>query len=236
MNDFKKSEVAALLVACHRCCCICHKFCGIRIETHHIHPKAEGGSSRIDNAIPVCFDCHAEINSYNPDHPRGRKFTPEELRKHKEQWIALCGDKADMVLRMGTVSEAGPVEALLNELEFNILVAQARLPSERGCPLKDTQFNRAIERGAIWTLPETVRHAILNAYASVGRANHFVDAELRLEDPGNIHTHHRLAESQIQWVIKDAAGKCREAQEILEAFLGIEEETQDGCNSGRTAE
>jgi len=33
---------------------------------------------------------HAEIHSYNDKHPRGRKFRPEELHGHKEQWLEIC--------------------------------------------------------------------------------------------------------------------------------------------------
>ena len=87
---FKQNEVDDLLIKCHRRCCICHRYCGVRMEIHHIIPKSEGGSDAIDNAIAVCFDCHAEIKHYNPKHPRGRCFTPNELKGHKEQWSAFC--------------------------------------------------------------------------------------------------------------------------------------------------
>ena len=41
--------------------------CGVKIETNHMHPHAEGGTDEIADAIAVCFECHAEIH-YN-DHP-----------------------------------------------------------------------------------------------------------------------------------------------------------------------
>ena len=31
------------------------------METDHIVQAADGGLDTIDNAIPVCFECHAEI-------------------------------------------------------------------------------------------------------------------------------------------------------------------------------
>ena len=68
---FNRSEASELLVACHRRCCICHRYCGIKIELHHIEPRGDGGVDAIDNAIPVCFECHAEIQLYNDSHPRG---------------------------------------------------------------------------------------------------------------------------------------------------------------------
>ena len=82
--------VERLLVACHRQCCICHKPAGTKMEIHHIIPKSEGGEDTEENGIPLCFDCHAEVAAYNPQHPKGRRYTPSELRKHKEQWFAIC--------------------------------------------------------------------------------------------------------------------------------------------------
>jgi hypothetical protein len=60
------------------------------MEIHHIVPSSEGGQDTEDNGIPLCFDCHADVGAYNTKHPKGRKFTPSELRKHKEQWFAIC--------------------------------------------------------------------------------------------------------------------------------------------------
>lgn len=74
------------LVACGRYCCICHKFCGNKIEIHHIKAKADGGADTFDNAIPLCFDCHAEVRQYDPRHPKGTKFTENELRQHRDKW------------------------------------------------------------------------------------------------------------------------------------------------------
>ena len=49
------------LVSCGRKCCVCHKFCGNNMEIHHIKAKADGGEDSFENAIPLCFDCHAEV-------------------------------------------------------------------------------------------------------------------------------------------------------------------------------
>ena len=76
---FPRDQVSELLARRHRRCCVCHRFCGVKIETDHIKPKEQGGGDSIENAIPVCFECHAEIHSYNDKHPRGRKFLPEDL-------------------------------------------------------------------------------------------------------------------------------------------------------------
>lgn len=77
------------LVACGRHCCICHKFCGNKIEIHHIKPRAKGGADSFDNAIPLCFDCHAEVGQYNSEHPKGTKFSEAELKRHRDNWYKL---------------------------------------------------------------------------------------------------------------------------------------------------
>ncbi len=86
--SFSKEVVDAALVASGRCCCICHKFCGVRIETHHIRPTSKGGEDCFENCIPLCFDCHAEVEHYNDQHPKGRKFSESELRKHRDTWFS----------------------------------------------------------------------------------------------------------------------------------------------------
>jgi HNH endonuclease len=76
------------LVACGRRCCLCHKFCGLKIELHHIDQKAEGGLDTYDNCIPLCLDCHADMRSYDHKHPKGTKYTPSELRRHRDGWYS----------------------------------------------------------------------------------------------------------------------------------------------------
>jgi hypothetical protein len=81
------AEVAErALLACARYCSLCHKFCGNKIETHHIVP--EGGDT-FENCIPLCFDCHAEVGQYNTQHPKGRKFSTTELQAHRDRWYQL---------------------------------------------------------------------------------------------------------------------------------------------------
>ena len=76
------------MIACGRSCCICHKFCGNKMEVHHIKTQRDGGDDTFDNAIPLCFDCHAEVKSYNPHHPKGIKFTDSELKRHRDEWYS----------------------------------------------------------------------------------------------------------------------------------------------------
>lgn len=75
------------LVACGRHCCLCHKFCGLKIEIHHIKPRAEGGPDTLENAIPLCFDCHADMRTYDANHPKGTKYTEAELIRFRDDWF-----------------------------------------------------------------------------------------------------------------------------------------------------
>lgn len=72
------------LIKCKRYCCLCGQFKGVGIEVHHIIQRSEGGEDTLDNAIPLCFDCHCLIGNYNPKHPKGNRYTPSELRYYRD--------------------------------------------------------------------------------------------------------------------------------------------------------
>lgn len=83
---FSEDTKIKVMVACGRHCCICHKFCGNNMEIHHIKAQADGGNDTFENAIPLCFDCHAEVRQYDPRHPKGIKFSEKELILHRDSW------------------------------------------------------------------------------------------------------------------------------------------------------
>lgn len=86
---FSPAVKARIFVRCARICCLCFKQCGTCIEAAHIVAEADGGPNDDENAIPLCFDCHEEIGSYNPRHPKGNKFTPEELVQRRDALYQL---------------------------------------------------------------------------------------------------------------------------------------------------
>jgi hypothetical protein len=145
----------------------------VKIETDHIKQKANDGTDDIENAIPVCFDCHAEIHSYNDQHPRGRKYTTKELRQHKKQWLEVCDTMSAQVLNEHRTSdvEVGPVQALIDEIEFNIVAARAGAEQQSGCPLRDEQFTRAIHSGSLSLLLPKLKISIIDAYVAAGHAS-----------------------------------------------------------------
>lgn len=74
-----------VLLWCDRHCCLCKKACDVNIEVHHLLPKAKRGTDEIDNAIPLCFDCHGRVEHYNPKHPKGNMYKIEELKARRNQ-------------------------------------------------------------------------------------------------------------------------------------------------------
>jgi len=82
---FSSNIRTMVLLWCDRHCCLCKKACGVNIEVHHLVQESEGGSNDIDNAIPLCFDCHSEVTRYNEKHPRGTKYKVDELKTRREQ-------------------------------------------------------------------------------------------------------------------------------------------------------
>lgn len=170
-SGFNRREVAALLVRCHRRCCICHRFCCTKIETDHIVPAAESADHSIENAIPVCFDCHAEIHAYNPSHPRGRRFTSDELRAHREQWLQICETRPEIFVEAASQVDIGPLQGLLDELDYNLVISRNLDIESLGFQFHDTQMDRAIREGVISVLDDDLRIAISSAYGAVSLAN-----------------------------------------------------------------
>lgn len=212
---FPREAVAQLLMQCHRRCCVCHRFCGVKMETDHIVPAEQGGSDDIGNAIPVCFECHAEIHSYNDKHPRGRKFTSDELRAHKEQWLSICRDRPEVLVNAYREIDVGPLQALIDELEFNVAVAEAESNGDLGCQFLHAQFLRAIQHGSIATLRDEVRIAVLDAYRAMGSANPAIAAAMQQPVGLPMTTMRKEARKHLL----AAKPKIAEAKKQLLAFL-----------------
>jgi hypothetical protein len=85
-KDFKPEIAIKTLLWCERHCCLCGKACSTGIEVAHID---RDGPPTLDNAIPLCFDCHERTGSYDPKHPRGRRYGPRELRARRDQVYEL---------------------------------------------------------------------------------------------------------------------------------------------------
>lgn len=169
---FPAEDAQRLLAECHRRCCICHRFCGVKMELDHIVPRSEGGRDEIENAVPVCFECHAEIHLYNDMHPRGRKFRPGELRSHKTQWLQICRDQPRVLVDTQRIADVGPLQALIDELEFNAAAGRScDDPNQAVCPFETGEFNRAISEAVLSLLGDDLKTALYRAYIQAKAAN-----------------------------------------------------------------
>jgi len=77
---FPKKDRIKLLQWCDRHCCMCEKQCTTDIEIHHF----DRTRNDLDNAIPLCLNCHHEIEKYNIDHPIGTKYNIDEIKAKRD--------------------------------------------------------------------------------------------------------------------------------------------------------
>jgi len=219
---FPQTEVNDLLARCHRRCCICHRFCGVKMELDHMDPKGEGGSDNIENAIPVCFECHAEIHSYNPKHPRGRKFRSAELRKHKAQWLKVCEEKPEVFASIPRDSDVGPLQALIDELDFNIAVTRTQgVRGRLGASFLDEQFRAAMAKGVVSVLNDDLREAIIEVYVEVEDLNQVISRAVVSDRLALQAAINRLSSERERLVSLFEAARTK----LLE-FLGSEDEEE----------
>lgn len=83
--SFPESVRVSVLIKCKRHCCLCGNYAGINMELHHIKQQADGGLDTEENCIPLCFNCHVAVKSYNPHHPKGLKYTEKELVARRDE-------------------------------------------------------------------------------------------------------------------------------------------------------
>ena len=67
--------------------------------------------------------------------------------------------------------EVGPIQAMIDEIEFNRAAARAGAEHRSGCPLRDEQFARAIRSGSLSLLLPELKTTIIDAYVAAGHAN-----------------------------------------------------------------
>src|ERR1700740_1352983 len=137
--SFPQTVKDAAMVACERHCCLCHQFKGTKIQWHHIVPRADSGEDTFENCIPLCFDCHAEVEAYNPKHPKGTKHSANELKQRRDAWYQEVRNRR--TLRDSVRPSNEPIE--LESFE------EARSMAEMN-PTDKTNLRRGVVRG--WQL------------------------------------------------------------------------------------
>lgn len=133
----------------------------------------------------------------------------------KEQWLRICRDRPEVFNNAVRNADVGPLQALIDELEFNSIVADhSGDPLAVGCPFHDEQFHRAIREGSIATLHDTLKQAILEAYRAIGFANHLIAATT---------TSVRVDEKNAALnAVRQTKSKVTAARDDLLRFLGSE--------------
>jgi hypothetical protein len=88
--DFNAIEVSSLLAKCHRRCCVCHCFCGVKIELDHVEPQADGSSDEIQvwRSSPRASLCRNLQPGYSC-----RSRPPEEARKAAKHLVSHNHDR-----------------------------------------------------------------------------------------------------------------------------------------------
>ncbi|MFH1940707.1 MAG: hypothetical protein ABIL68_01285 [bacterium] len=82
-KDIDEETRSKLFLWSERHCCFCGKACSTNIEIHHI--DCDHSNNDEDNLIPLCFDCHGELERYNPKHPKGTKYRYLEIKSRRDQ-------------------------------------------------------------------------------------------------------------------------------------------------------
>lgn len=125
--SFPQSVADRVLAACGRQCALCHKYCGLKIELHHIKQHAAGGEDTFKNCIPLCFDCHADMRSYDHKHPKGRKFSEAELFAHRDAWyVKYASTGGSTALPEHQELDRALFRRVMRRLPFDGVVAQLR--------------------------------------------------------------------------------------------------------------
>lgn len=83
--SFDQKEAEALLVDAGRMCCLCGKLHSVQL--HHIVPKEDGGTDDIDNAIPLCPNCHDEVHGRTASGRTTRTYSASELKAHRQRTV-----------------------------------------------------------------------------------------------------------------------------------------------------
>jgi uncharacterized small protein (DUF1192 family) len=90
--------------------------------------------------------------------------------------MKICAERPEALVLASRASDVGPLQALIDELEFNSVVAGKTNAAEQGCAFHEEQFLRAIHEGSIAILREEIKDAIAEAYVTMGAANRVIEA------------------------------------------------------------
>jgi hypothetical protein len=138
--SFPQDVKTQALFSSGRHCCICHKFCGIKMECHHIIHTSEKGENTLDNCIPLCFDCHADQKSYDSKHPKGTKYSREELKLHRDNWYEKVKNNLGSGDQNHLEQDKSTIASILKILTPNGTIRTLR-EANFGYPQEDAEYD-----------------------------------------------------------------------------------------------
>ena len=119
----------------------------------------------------------------------------------------------------------GPLQGLLDELEYNLIISRDLSLSTLGFQSHDAQMSRAIREGVLSILHDDLEVAISTAYGSVSRANESSRSWV------NSHEHHgpdyKGANEKTLAEVKFAIPLIQEARDKLFGFVQSETNETD---------
>lgn len=188
-------------------CCWC-RIPGQLLEVHHIEPEAQGGPNTIENAAPLCPNCHTTYG-HNP------QFRTQ-MRQRRDDWNRRCDNLfAGMDSRLR--SELDEVQSRLVALEQSNTLT----PADVGAAL--TKYTRLLPASAVTDSDRAMTGAVLSATANVAATYSAFMSDF-------IQVHQRPAVRVRAWATDDDGTRrlhiANEGDDILELDVGI----PDGAN------
>jgi hypothetical protein len=125
--------------------------------------------------------------------------------------LELCRTSAHFLASVPPRTDVGPIQALIDELEFNTAVAAAAddvAVLSTSAHFSATQFGRAINEGILSLLQPPLKQKLIQAYAVMDRANTQIDA-IAIARSGDPQAH----------AINGARARLREAQSLIRSAL-----------------
>lgn len=135
-------------------CCRCQ---AIGAQVHHIDPQHENGEDTIDNAAPLCPNCHTWFG----DNPLKKK----EIKQMRDNWY-------ETVDRMysGQASEIVPLVEKINKSLEEVKEKQSTDITEIKNMLKEVS-NRAIDNMTLGTANMTASNVVMASGASLSNVD-----------------------------------------------------------------
>jgi len=145
-------------------------------------------------------------------------YTPDELRRHREDWIELCESRPELLIQPFPSTEVGPLQALIDELTFNRNIGDHASFTDL-CPFRDGQFQRAIQEGALALLADELKSTVCEAYRTMRLANYHLTVLAPVRYDGGQGPGADALQSAIA-IFTQAKPKIEHALGLLLVFLG----------------